>query len=106
METRTETKTQTDTETMTGEVRDNPAAHRFELDVDGHLAAAYYKLTPGVITFVHTEVPPALGGRGIGSRLAAGALAITRARGLKVVATCPFISAYIGKHAEWQDLLA
>lgn len=88
------------------EVVDNPARHRYEISVDGLTAFTTYRIADGIITFVHTEVPPALGGREIGSRLAAGALAITRARGLKVVATCPFISAYIGKHAEWQDLLA
>jgi predicted GNAT family acetyltransferase len=91
---------------MADDVRDNPAEGRFELEIEGHLAAAYYKLTPGVITFVHTEVPPALAGKGVGSRLAQGALAIARSRGLKVVAKCPFISAYIGKHPEWQNLLA
>ena len=86
------------------EVRDNPANHRFELDVEGHTAAAYYSLAPGVITFTHTEVPPALGGRGIGSQLARGALEQVRARGLKVVARCEFMAGYIGKHPEYGDL--
>ena len=61
------------------------------LVADGNVAAAYYDLRPGVITFTHTEVPPALEGRGIGSRLARGALEAVRARGLKVVAECTFI---------------
>ncbi|MBX3553047.1 MAG: N-acetyltransferase [Pseudolabrys sp.] len=91
---------------MSDDVRDNPARHRFELEVDGHLAIAVYSLAPGVITFIHTEVPDALAGRGIGSRLAKGALAQVRARGLKVVPRCPFIRGYIEKHPEWQDLLA
>jgi predicted GNAT family acetyltransferase len=43
---------------MTNVVRDNTELHRFELDVDGHLAVAYYHPAPGVITFSHTEVPP------------------------------------------------
>lgn len=90
---------------MSDDVRDNPARHRFELEVDGHLAIAVYSLAPGVITFIHTEVPDALAGRGIGSRLAKGALAQVRARGLKVVPRCPFIRGYIEKHPEWQDLL-
>ena len=86
-------------------VRDNANEHRFELDVEGHIAAAYYKLEGGVITFVHTEVPQALSGRGIGSKLAKGALDVVRARNLKVIAQCPFIGGYIAKHAEYQDLL-
>ena len=39
------------------DVRQNKLNHRFELDVDGHKAVAYYELDPGVITFVHTVVP-------------------------------------------------
>lgn len=87
------------------EVRDNSARHRFELDVDGHTAFAEYRREAGTITFVHTEVPPELGGRGVGSRLAKGALDIVRGEGLTVVAQCPFIAGYIAKHAEYQDLL-
>lgn len=90
---------------MSNEVRDNEDRHRFELAVDGHTAFSQYKLTPGTITFLHTEVPKQLEGHGIGSRLAQGVLEAARARGLKVVAKCPFIAAYIREHAEFQDLL-
>jgi len=89
----------------TGTVQDNPAENRYELTVDGHLAGAYYKLADGVITFVHTEVPKELGGRGIGSQLVKGALDDVRARNLKVVAQCPFVAGYIGKHADYSGLL-
>jgi predicted GNAT family acetyltransferase len=86
-------------------VRDNPALHRFELDVDGHTAVSYYQRAPGVITFTHTEVPQELSGRGIGSALVRGALEAARAEGLKVVAKCPFVSAYIASHPEFADLV-
>ena len=90
---------------MSDAVRDNRVLHRFELDVDGNTAVANYRLTPGVITFTHTEVPAELSGRGVGSRLAGGALALVRTQGLKVIAQCPFIAGYIGKHPEFADLL-
>jgi uncharacterized protein len=86
-------------------VRDNPALNRFELDRDGHTAVAYYQLSPGVITFTHTEFPAELSGHGIGSELVRGALAAARARGLKVVPKCPFVAAYMAKHPEFNDLL-
>jgi predicted GNAT family acetyltransferase len=87
-------------------VHDNAAERRFELTADGRLAAAYYTLAPGVITFTHTEVPKELSGRGVGSALARGALDAVRVRGLRVIAKCPFIAAYIAKHPEYADLLA
>ena len=87
------------------EIVNNTADHRYELLVDGHIAATYYKLADGVITFIHTEVPPELGGKGIGSKLIKGALEQVRAEGLKVIAECPFVKAYIEKHPEYADLL-
>jgi uncharacterized protein len=86
-------------------VRNNTAQNRFELDVDGHQAVAYYRMTPGVITFIHTEVPQELSGRGIGTKLIRGALDMVRAQGLEVVPQCPFVSAFMGKHPEYNDLL-
>ena len=91
---------------LPNDVYQNTDDNRFELDINGAVAAAYYELAPGIITFTHTEVPAELNGRGIGSRLIKGALGAVRAQGLKVVAKCPFVSAYIGKHAEYADLLA
>jgi predicted GNAT family acetyltransferase len=92
--------------TMASAVHDNPARHRFELEVDGVVAFTTYRHKDGVVTFVHTEVPEALSGRGVGSKLAQGALEMVRSRGEKVVAECPFIAGYISKHPEFQDLLA
>jgi predicted GNAT family acetyltransferase len=90
---------------MNDTVSNNPAQQRYELAVDGHVAASYYEIADGVITFVHTEVPPELGGKGIGSKLIRGALDQVRAEGLKVIAQCPFVKAYIEKHPEYADLL-
>jgi predicted GNAT family acetyltransferase len=90
---------------MTEIVRDNPARNRFELEVDGVVAFSEYRRKAGVVTFIHTEVPDSLGGKGVGSRLAKGALDLVRASGEKVIARCPFIAAYLKKHAEYQDLL-
>lgn len=90
---------------MTEMITDNAAQHRFELAVDSHIAAAYYKRAGDVITFEHTEVPSELGGRGIGSKLVKGALDQVRASGLKVVAQCPFVKGWIDKHPDYADLL-
>src|SRR5205085_8714312 len=89
---------------MSQDVRNNSAHHRFELDIEGHTAVAYYRRTPGIVVFTHTEVPEALAGKGVGSRLARGALEIVRSEGDKVRAECPFIRAFIDKHPEFHDL--
>jgi uncharacterized protein len=90
---------------MTDAVRHNAAESRFELAVDGHVAAAFYRAAEGVLTFVHTEVPPEIGGRGVGTRLVRGALEQTRAMGFKAVPRCSFVAAVIARHPEFNDLL-
>jgi uncharacterized protein len=87
-------------------VLNNPSQHRYELTLDGHTAATYYKVADGVITFDHTEVPAELGGKGVGSKLIRGALDQVRADRLKVIAHCDFVKAFIAKNAAYQDLLA
>ncbi len=91
---------------MPSAIRDNTALSRFELDAGGVTAFMTYRLGDGVITLQHTETPPQARGQGIASRLVAGVLDIVRARGLKVIPRCPFVSAYIAKHPEFSDLLA
>lgn len=87
------------------DVTNNKTMKRYELEAEGHVAAAHYEIDGRVITFTHTIVPEELGGKGIGSKLVQGALNQVRADGLKVIAQCPFVKAYIGKHAEYAELL-
>ena len=87
-------------------VRNNTALSRYELDVDGTVAFADYRLSPGKVTITHTETPRALRGRGIASKLVQGALEQIRADGLKVVAGCGFVVEYLEKHPEFADVAA
>lgn len=91
---------------MSNNIRDNTERHRFELDADGHVAYSNYRRDANTLTVLHTEVPAALNGRGIGSALVRGLLDSARGQGLKVKPLCPFVAAYIGKHPEYADLLA
>jgi predicted GNAT family acetyltransferase len=85
-------------------VRDNKAQSRFELDAEGGLAFANYRLAPPMVIITHTETPRALRGRGIASELVQGALELIRADGLKVIAGCGFVVDYLHKHPEYADL--
>lgn len=90
---------------MPNAVRDNAERHRFELDADGHVAFSNYKRDGGTITILHTEVPAALNGKGIGSALVRGLLDLARAQKLTVKPLCPFVAGYIAKHPEYVDLV-
>ncbi|MEU3019815.1 GNAT family N-acetyltransferase [Nocardiopsis sp. NPDC007018] len=93
---------------MAVEVRDAPEAKRYEARVDGEpevAGVADYIRTEELVAFVHTEVAPEYGGRGVGSALARAALDEARSARLRVLATCPFFAGWIARHPEYQDLL-
>jgi predicted GNAT family acetyltransferase len=87
-----------------GNVRDNKAQNRFELDVGDAVAFANYRRTPSAVIITHTETPRALRGRGIASDLVKGALELIRADGRKVIAGCGFVVDYLHQHPEFADL--
>jgi hypothetical protein len=87
-------------------VRDNKDRGRFELDVEGEVAFANYRLTPQAVIITHTETPAPLRGRGIAADLVKGALDLIRADGRKVIAGCSYVVDYMERHPEYQDLAA
>ena len=87
-------------------VENNEKAHRFQTEIDGWRAFIQYRKDADQIVYLHTEVPEALEGQGIGSRLAKTALEYARDHHLKVVPLCPFVAAYIRRHAEYAELVA
>ena len=86
-------------------VTNNETQQRYEVQVDGSLAVVQYERRGNEIILLHTEVPEALEGRGVGSALARSALEDARARNLTVVPLCLFVSAYIRKHPEYLALV-
>ena len=89
------------------EVRDNRRELRYEALAGGDLLGLIrYRIAPGLVVLVHTDVAPSAEGKGVGSRLVGGALADIRRRGLRVVPICPFVADYIRRHAEYADLVA
>lgn len=91
---------------MTEHVTNNRGKRRYEIVVGGDLAIAAYERDGDTVVFTHTEVPPALEGQGIGSRLIEGALDDVRRQDLHVIARCSFVAAYLERHPDQQDLLA
>ena len=87
------------------ELTDNITRHRYETKVDGAVAFVEYRLDADRAVLVHTEVPQALSGRGVGSAIARAVLDDARARGLRVVPECPFIADFMGRHPDYASLV-
>jgi predicted GNAT family acetyltransferase len=87
-------------------VINNPEKLQFEIWSDKNVATLQYRYADGKVVFFHTEVPQAMEGQGIGSRLAKAGLGFARENGLKIVPECSFIAGYIKKKSpEFDDLL-
>ena len=89
----------------TYQLTDNTASKRFQIEVDGHLAIVEYILAEDRIFLTHTEVPAALGRRGIGSALVKSVLEEVEKRNLTLIPLCPFVASYIKKYPEWKKLV-
>jgi len=87
-------------------VRENEAAHRYELLDDDEVAGFIdYICRGGLLWLVHTEVDAAHSGTGAGAFLVRQTLDDARARSLKVVPSCPFVAGWIRRHPDYQDLV-
>jgi predicted GNAT family acetyltransferase len=92
---------------MDATVTDNPDESRYEIHTDdGRLAGfTVYRLQPGRISLIHTEIDDEFEGQGLGSKLVAGALDDARRRDLGVLPFCPFVNSYIERHPEYAALV-
>jgi len=87
-------------------VTNNEEAQRFEAQVDGLRALLTYRGFPDRIVFNHIEVPPPVESKGLAAKLTRTALDFARANHFRVVPLCPYVAAFIRRHAEYQDLVS
>ena len=89
---------------MAETLTDNVARSRFELGTDGASGFIDYRRSGSTVFLNHVEVPAALGGHGIGTRLVKAALDLIRSRGERMVPVCPFIKAFVARYPAYADL--
>jgi predicted GNAT family acetyltransferase len=79
--------------------------NRYELRIDGKLAGQAAFLDRGEQrVFHHTEVNSAYRGQGLSTVLIEQALTDSKAAGRRIVAVCPAVAAYLGKHDGFADV--
>ena len=86
-------------------VVDNAAAGRFELALPGGIAFIAYRHADGVVSLDHAEVPAALGGQGLGTRLVRETLELIRSRGESIVPVCGYVRSFVARHVEFTGLV-
>jgi uncharacterized protein len=84
---------------------DNKAASRFELEENGLMAWAEYRIRDGKYIIPHVEADQPLRGTGAASRLMQQIVDHARANQLVIVPRCSYARAWFERHAEAQDVL-
>ena len=78
------------------------------LEINEEHQTAYIEIETdgsGWMTIWHTEIPPALRGRGIASELARAAFEHARKNNLRVDVICPLALQFLSEHPEYQPLV-
>jgi predicted GNAT family acetyltransferase len=87
--------------------KDNGEEGMFYIESDNEIVAkmTYSWLNGDRIIIEHTEVGPALKGKGAGKQLVAASVEFARAKGIKIVPRCPFAKSVLEKTIEFHDVL-
>ncbi len=73
---------------------------RFVLEEADGTAELVYRRNGSRLILVHTEVPAALGGRGLGGQLVRSAIEFGRTNHMTVVPWCPFARTWLEAHRD------
>jgi len=79
---------------------------KFYVVVDGLESHLEYVKMENVLNLIHTYVPDALRGKGIAGEVVKAALTYAEENELKIIPSCSYVSAYIQRHKEYEDLVA
>jgi predicted GNAT family acetyltransferase len=81
-------------------VVDEPDERRFSVRLGEDVAELGYRRRGDRLLLIHTEVPPAFEGRGIGGLLVRHAVERAREEGLTVMPYCRFANAWLRRHPD------
>jgi hypothetical protein len=79
-------------------MRDDVAAGRLELDVEGRVVFARYRRGDGVLYIDHVEAPPQLRGTGAAGQLMEAIVAKADADGERIVPICGYAAAWLKRN--------
>ncbi len=83
-----------------------PERRRFELVLPGGVCHADYRAVGTTLQVHHTEVPPALEGRGLAAVVVQAVFDYAASNQMRVQPLCSYVRAWAARHPEVRSLLA
>ena len=87
------------------QITDNTQKQRFEIPMGNELAFISYRWQDGKLALMHTEIPPEAEGKGLARELAKFAFEAAKQHQRKVLVYCPYLSSYLKRHPEYNELV-
>lgn len=87
------------------DIQHQPDRSRFATVLEGAEATLEYRMEGECMVIEHTNVPEAVGGRGIAGALTRAAFDHARAQGWHVRPACSYAAGWVDRHPEYGDLL-
>lgn len=86
------------------EITHNPAENRFEAWIDGQLSKLDYTEDGDTIVMMHVGVPYEYRGHGVAGKITQVGLEYAKAKNLRVIPMCSYVSAYIRRNPQYVEL--
>jgi len=87
-------------------MKNNTALSRFELEVNGHIAFANYRIDSNIINIDYVYAPEILRGTGAAGKLMNEIAKMAKKEQKKILPICSYAAVWLKKHKEYHHLLA
>ncbi|CAN5787725.1 GNAT family N-acetyltransferase [soil metagenome] len=89
------------------DIQHDPAGKRFSTRLgSGEAYVQYEERGPETLDLLHTIVPPAEQGKGVGSSLVRHVFEYARERGYRIIPSCPFTGDWLRDNPEYNEVSA
>lgn len=87
-------------------MKNNKELSRYELEVDGHIAYANYRIDANILNIDYVFAPEELRGTGAAGKLMEEIAQMAQKEKMKIIPICGYAAVWMRKHRQYHDLLA
>lgn len=86
-------------------MKNNSSLSRYEMEIDGHVAYANYRIDGEIINIDYVFAPEELRGSGAAGKLMEEIARMARDKKMKILPICGYASVWLRRSKEYRDLM-